>query len=415
METEDLFRRHQSVATSGFSRDAYKPGLDAMRCIDALLGRPSAAFRSIHVAGTNGKGSVSSMLAASLAATGLRVGLFTSPHLIDYRERMKIVSNGTFGMISKEDTRGFLDSYEKGMDGLTFFEVTTAMAFWWFARQEVDIAVIEVGLGGRLDSTNIIIPELSVITSIGLDHCALLGETRAKIASEKAGIFKNGVPALVWGHDPETDPVFEKAASASGSPLHYADSIPFEPESTIASMDLKSPSQKENLRTVIAALGLLGVKPDIETLCNTAAITGLHGRWENIQTVTPAGRKVTLILDIGHNPAALESNLSLVKDKVIIVYGVMADKDYSTNIRLLPADAEFILCAPDTPRALPADELSKAFREIAPDAKTHCAGSVAKAVDTALETADDSGIRTILIIGSTFVVSEAAKHLGLYD
>ena len=415
METEDLFLRHQSVATAGFSSGAYKPGLDAMKRLDTLLGNPSSAFRTIHVAGTNGKGSVSSMLAASLAAGGLRVGLFTSPHLINFRERMKIISGGTFEMISKEDTKEFLDSYEKDMDGLTFFEVTTGMAFWWFARQHVDMVVIEVGLGGRLDSTNVITPELSVITSIGLDHCALLGSTRAEIAAEKAGIFKKGVPALVWGHDPETDPVFEKAASGAGSPLHYADTLPFEPDSIIRAMDLKSPSQKENLRTVIAALRLLGLEPDIKALCNTASITGLHGRWEKVTARTPSGREVSLILDIGHNPAALESNLSSVKDKVIIIYGVMADKDYRTNIRLLPRDAEMILCSPDTPRALPSDDLAEAFREIAPETSVQCAQSVADAVDKALEKADGCDIATILIIGSTFVVSEAAKHLKLYD
>lgn len=415
METEDLFLRHQSVANAGFSHDAYKPGLDAMANLDKILGSPSGAFQSIHVAGTNGKGSVSSMLAASLAAKGLKTGLFTSPHLIDYRERMKTVSGDTFSMISKEETKEFLDTYEKFMDGLTFFEVTTGMAFWWFARQEVDIAVIEVGLGGRLDSTNIITPEISVITSIGLDHCALLGGTRAEIAAEKAGIFKKGVPALVWGHDPETDPVFEAAAAKAGSPLHYADSLTFEPESIISSMDLKSPSQKENLRTAVAALRILGVEPDFHALCNTASITGLHGRWEKIRTTTPSGKEVTLILDIGHNPAALQSNFQSIKSRVIIIYGVMADKDYRTNIKLLPKDSDVILCSPGTPRALPVDELEQAFREIAPGTETHCAVSVADAVGTALIESEENNIPTILIIGSTFVVSEAAKFLKLYD
>ena len=415
MEIKDLFLRHQSVATAGFSSGAYKPGLDAMRRMDAILENPSRKFRSIHVAGTNGKGSVSSMLAASIASSGLRVGLYTSPHLLDFRERMKIVSGGGFGMIPPEEVQYFLDTYEKDMEGLTFFEVTTGMAFWWFAKERVDIAVIETGLGGRLDSTNIITPEISVITSIGLDHCALLGDTRALIASEKAGIFKKDVPALVWGHDPETDPVFMKAAAAVGCPLHFADSIPLPSDETVNAMDLQSPSQKENLRTTSAALHLTGREPDLNAIIRTAAITGLHGRWEKVPGRTPSGQAVTFILDIGHNPAALKSNLSSVRERSVIVYGVMADKDYRTNIALLPNDAEMILCAPDTPRALPVDKLQEAFREVAPDTVTRCAGSVADAVREAVLAAERSGIHTILIIGSTFVVSEAYKYLKLYD
>ncbi|MCQ2181590.1 MAG: bifunctional folylpolyglutamate synthase/dihydrofolate synthase [Bacteroidales bacterium] len=415
MQIEELFLRHQSVATSGFSKDAYKPGLDAMKRLDEVLGKPSEKLRCIHVAGTNGKGSVSSMLAAALAAKGLRVALYTSPHLVDFRERMKIVSGDSFSMIPRESVQEFLDTYERYTEGMTFFEVTTGMAFWWFSTQKVDVAVIEVGLGGRLDCTNIITPELSVITSIGLDHCALLGETRAAIASEKAGIFKPGVPAVVWGHDPETDSVFEVKASASGCELHFAGSFPLPGEEELNSLDLKSPSQKMNLRTVLCALGILGVEADMDAIARTAAVTGLHGRWEEVTTTTPEGVEAVLILDIGHNPAALKANFEGLEGPSIIVYGVMADKDYSTNISILPENSFIVLCAPRTPRALPVDELKDAFSRIRPALPATVADGVADALRKALAIADREGVFRILIIGSTFVVSEAYEYLKLYD
>ena len=407
-----MFARHQSVSTAGFSKDAYKPGLDSIKRLDAALGNPSGTFRSIHVAGTNGKGSVCSMLAAALSATGKRVGLYTSPHILDFRERMKIIADGEASLIPEEEVREFLNTHENDIEGMTFFEVTTGMAFRWFARQKVDIAVIEVGLGGRLDSTNIIIPELSVVTSIGLDHCDLLGDSREKIAAEKAGIFKKGVPALVWGHDAETDPVFERIAEETGCPLFYADSRSFEPETVVNALDLKSPCQKENLRTALSALEILGVEADMDALAHTAAITGLHGRWERVEARTPGGRKSECILDIGHNPAALAANFTAVGTRPVIVYGVMSDKDYRTNISLIPNDAKVFLCAPTTPRALPVRELAAAFRKIAPSVSVRPTGSVREAVDKAF--AFTKGERPVLIVGSTYVVSEAASYLNLY-
>ena len=218
---EDLFSRHPSVQTSGFTAGAYKPGLSGMLRFDAALGHPSRGFRSIHVAGTNGKGSVCSMLASALAARGLRVGLYTSPHLTDFRERIKIITDGGFEMIPRDEVMRFLQ--EEDLEGLSFFEITTGLAFRHFAERQVDIAVIETGLGGRLDSTNILTPELSVVTSIGLDHCALLGDTRARIAAEKAGIFKPGVPALCGQRDEQTAPVFEAHAAAVPCPLFWAE------------------------------------------------------------------------------------------------------------------------------------------------------------------------------------------------
>ncbi len=191
---ERIFVRFPSVQNTGFG-EAYKPGLAHMEEFDTRMGNPSKGFRSIHVAGTNGKGSVANMLASALAATGLKVGLYTSPHILDFRERMRILDGSTeepVYLISKEDVWDFLSRWEESFDELklSFFEITTGMAFWWFSKEKVDVAVIEVGLGGRLDSTNIITPEAAVVTSIGLDHCAQLGSTRAAIAGEKAGIFK---------------------------------------------------------------------------------------------------------------------------------------------------------------------------------------------------------------------------------
>ena len=273
---EELYNRHPSVQNTGFTAGAYKPGLAGMERFDAALGHPSRQFRAIHVAGTNGKGSVSSMLAAALSAAGLRVGLYTSPHLVDFRERIKLVEPDGWSMIPREEVFRFLT--ENDLADLSFFEITTGLAFWWFAAQQVDVAVIEVGLGGRLDSTNILTPELAVVTSIGLDHCALLGSTRGAIAAEKAGIFKPGVPALCGQRDDETAPVFEARASVVPCPLFFAEDFDVE----LFDTDLAGPCQAANLRTALAALELLGVEPDREALAHTAARTGLRGRWERL-------------------------------------------------------------------------------------------------------------------------------------
>lgn len=464
---EDLFSRHASVASAGFSSESYKPGLDAQRRLDLATGSPSRAFRSIHVAGTNGKGSVCSFLASALASAGFRVGLYTSPHLVDFRERIKIislegddtqarlscderkacfrdgrpVSQGTQSsdvpesvfsceMISREGVVEFLDRFESDLEGLTFFEVTTGMAFWWFAHRRVDFAVIETGLGGRLDSTNIIVPEVSVVTSIGLDHCALLGDTRAAIAGEKAGIFKSGVPAVVGLRDSETAPVFEARASELGCPLYYAEDFPFSvcetsgreddsrhPEASQSreytaydfrdyNLDLKGPCQDINLRTALSTLSLLKDSPIFfesagsprtcqsdrsckpgshmtssgscsdepavnsgkprafcrRALENAACVTGFHGRWEYVLE--------NVICDIGHNPPALKENfarLEALGRPMIIVYGIMADKDLDGIAPLMPSGARYILTAPATLRALPARDLFDRLSVLRPD------------------------------------------------
>ncbi|MBR3653384.1 MAG: bifunctional folylpolyglutamate synthase/dihydrofolate synthase [Bacteroidales bacterium] len=396
---EELYNRHPSVQNTGFTAGAYKPGLAGMERFDAALGHPARQFRSIHVAGTNGKGSVSSMLAAALSATGLRVGLYTSPHLVDFRERIKLVEPDGWSMIPREEVFRFLT--ENDLEGLSFFEITTGLAFWWFAAQQVDVAVIEVGLGGRLDSTNILTPELAVVTSIGLDHCALLGNTRGAVAAEKAGIFKPGVPALCGQRDDETAPVFEARASVVPCPLFFAEDFDVE----LFDTDLTGPCQGANLRTALAALELLGVPADREALSHTAARTGLRGRWERLC------EHPEVICDIGHNPPALEINFRRLRESgrpLLIVFGIMADKDLDGIKPLMPRDAHYFLVAPQGSRALPADVLAARLEGL----RCTVCGDVQAGVRQALEAARNTPGSLLYIGGSNFVVAEA---VGLFD
>lgn len=401
---EALFEKHQSVQNVGFSGAAYKPGLEAMERLDSVLGSPSSRIRTIHVAGTNGKGSVSSMLAACLSASGLRVGLYTSPHLVDFRERMRIIDEG---MISRQEVWDFLEEYDAQLDGLSFFEVTTGMAFKWFADREVDVAVIEVGLGGRLDSTNIITPELSIITSIGLDHCAILGDTREAIAAEKAGIFKPGVPALVGFTDEETAPVFDRIAAQQHCPLFYADDFDTELPAGIE-LDLKGPCQDLNIRTVLASLELLDIVPDSYALSHVIELSGLRGRWERIS------EDPEMVCDIGHNPPALKINfarLSALDRPVVIVYGIMADKDLASISALMPSSARYVLCAPATSRSMRVGDLRETLAALRPDLDICSAETVSEAVDIARRYALEDPRTLIYIGGSTFVVSEAVQYI----
>ena len=437
---EELFVRFPSVQKTGFG-DAYKPGLAHMEAFGALLGHPDRDFRTLHVAGTNGKGSVANMLASALAATGLKVGLYTSPHILDFRERMRILDAGSDGparMIGREEVWDFICRWEETFDelDLSFFEITTGMAFRWFADEKVDLAVIEVGLGGRLDSTNIITPEVCVVTSIGLDHCAMLGDTRAAIAGEKAGIFKPGVPAVVGTRDDETAPVFEAAAAAVECPLFFADagqgccsadpsafakssaaSLPASAPSFVSTMDLQGEWQAENLRTVLTVLGVMGVEPTVEVLqaiAHTARRMDFHGRWEMLR------REPDMLCDIGHNPPALARNFAQLQEylasrryeRLIMVYGVMADKDLDGIIPLMPRKATWIAVAPDTPRAMKADVLFDRLRESLPG-EVLFGGSVADGLALALDlTRSEPAEKSLIYIGgSTFVVSEAVAAL----
>lgn len=406
---KDIFSRHPSVQVSGFNGRSYKSGIGSMKAFDILMGEPWRAYPCIHVAGTNGKGSVCSMLASALAESGLRCGLYTSPHLLDFRERIKLIDGSGAQMIDKESVMSFLDRYKSDIEGLSFFEITTAMAFNWFAEQKVDCALIETGLGGRLDSTNIISPILSIVTSIGLDHCAMLGDTREAIAGEKAGIFKPGTDALVWGHDMETDKVFETYAGEIGTKLYFADDL--QPPVHIDGMDLEGEYQDSNVRSVLAALSILKDRFDItdtplEAIKHTASRTSLHGRWEKLSS------SPEVICDIGHNPPALQKNFTQLRESgksLLMVYGIMADKDLNGIAEWMP-DGEYFLCAPDSARSMKAEDLESRLHALRPELNLHRCGSVTDAVHQAMSQASKNPSESLVYIGgSTFVVAEALE------
>ena len=392
-----IFRRFPSVQSAAFA-DAYKPGLGRMRKFARLLGNPQEKYRTIHVAGTNGKGSVSSMLASCLMAKGCRTGLYTSPHLVDFRERMKVDGQ----LPPKEWVQDFLQTHWETFDrlDLSFFEITTGMAFKWFEEQKCDVAVVEVGLGGRLDSTNIITPELSIITSIGLDHCAYLGDTLQDIAAEKAGIFKAGIPAVIGEVLPETLRVFLEKAKG---PLYFAENnkTPL-PDG----MDLRGACQKKNFATVLTALEVLGIEPDMEAIKHTAQRTGLRGRWEILRD------NPLIICDIGHNAAALGPNFAQLESlgrPLTIIYAVMADKDLGAIIPLMPRGAKYIFVSPKTPRALPAEQILQRVASWRGSSEGLLAiPDIPQAIAHALKTSAPEDV--IYIGGSTFAVTEALQY-----
>lgn len=373
--------------------------------LDEAIGSPSKQITAIHIAGTNGKGSVSSMLASALSASGKRIGLYTSPHLVDFRERARIVSPRGFELVPAEYVWNFIEKYEPIFEQRSFFEITTALAFKWFADSEVDLAVIETGLGGRFDSTNIIVPQLSVITSIGLDHCAILGNTRAEIAYEKAGIIKGGVPVVVSVKDLETAPVFEAEAQSKSSPIYFVDTD----DNAINEydLDLRGPYQGMNLATVLKSLEVLGVDVDKTAIEKTASRTGFRGRWEKLLD------NPETICDIGHNPPALKINFDKLKKcarPLIMVYGIMADKDLDSIAPMMPVAAKYILVAPITARALPAEELQRRLKSLRPELDTVASKDIETGLSMAVNLSKEFDNPLIYIGGSTFVVCEAIKY-----
>jgi dihydrofolate synthase/folylpolyglutamate synthase len=456
---EAIFTRFPSVQKVPFG-DAYKPGLDHMEKFAALLGNPQEKYRTIHVAGTNGKGSVANMIASALSSAGLKVGLYTSPHIIDFRERARILlpsaaaPSGSLrfapypgkcppeglpteepvepSLVPEEYVFDFLCRYEADMDelDLSFFEITTGLAFKWFADENVDVAVIEVGLGGRLDSTNIITPDLSIVTSIALDHCALLGDTLEDIAGEKAGLFKPGVPALVGEYLPETRPVFEKQASEVECPLTFAQDVDLSMDGLVPeileNMDLKGKYQEKNLRTVLAAIDILARNrfysklsdqdAVVDAICHTASRAGFHGRWEMVR------KDPMIIADLGHNPAALKENFAQLEvmmasgeySSLIIIYAVMADKDLDGIMPLMPEGATYVLTGLESKRALPVGELTRRMETFLEEAgksfKIVETGSVKEAISAALSLDMDRN-PLIFIGGSTYLLSEALHAL----
>ena len=380
---------------------AYKVDLNNTHQLCELLDHPERNFKSIHVAGTNGKGSTSHMLASVLQEAGYSVGLYTSPHLKDFRERVKI--NGA--MISEEEVMHFVANHKTDFENinLSFFEWTVGLAFTYFLNQKVDIAIIETGLGGRLDSTNVVIPEVSVITNIGLDHTQFLGDTLEKIAGEKAGIIKNKVPVVIGETQDETEAVFISKAKEMNAPFYFADQLIRSNLQT----DLLGGYQKKNIKTVLQTITLLKQKgweikdKDIEIgLLNVVNNTGLLGRWQVL------GNEPLIICDTGHNEAGIfeitQQLAAMDYQSLHVVFGAVNDKSIDTILQLLPVDARYYLCEAAIPRALPIHELAAKFTDCHLVFETHV--SVKSALEAAKQRA---GIHDLVFVGgSTFVVAE---------
>ncbi|MBD5204539.1 MAG: bifunctional folylpolyglutamate synthase/dihydrofolate synthase [Bacteroidales bacterium] len=403
---------------------AYKPGLETSERLDKFFCHPHRRFRSIHIAGTNGKGSCSHTLAAMLQVQGYRTGLYTSPHLVDFRERIRV--NGE--MIPKEAVTDFTDRWKQsGYEGSpSFFELTMMMAFDWFARAGVEIAVIEVGMGGRLDSTNIITPEACVITNISPDHTQFLGDTLEKIAAEKAGIIKKAIPVVVGEAQGSVREVFRSVAETVGAPLTFADSpIHLMSAHRLTEGGWKCKSdligdftatlagdyQVKNINTVLCAVDMLrktGIELSDESVrrgfAEVESLTGLRGRW------TRLSEHPLVICDTGHNEAGLTSNMRQLKEimdarhgsRLQMVVGVVADKDIEHILNILPKEASYIFCNANIPRALPAAELAKRAEAVGLSGKV--IPSVKEAYSAALEEAGENDV--VYVGGSTFVVAD---------
>ena len=382
---------------------AYKADLSNITRICNLLGNPQNQFKSIHVAGTNGKGSVTHMLASVLQEAGYKVGIYCSPHLVDFRERVKV--NGQ--MISKQEVIDFVAQCKDLFDEIqpSFFEYTTALAFQCFAQQKVDVAVVEVGLGGRLDSTNVITPELSVITNIGLDHTNILGDTIGKIAVEKAGIIKIGIPVLIGEKQLETEKVFEEIASKNSSKLSYAKSVDI-------LCDLNGIYQKKNIATAFSAIQLLkeqGWKIEDKAVedgfLKVAKNTAFMGRWQVL------GSNPMIVCDTGHNKEGVEyvvQQLAQEKyEQLHIVWGAVKDKDQSKVLELLPKNAIYYFCAPNLERAMSATELKDIAQQ-----KSLRGQSYSSVNDAFLEAKKAANAADFVFVGgSTFVVAEVLSAL----
>lgn len=409
---------------SHIGNDAYKKDLTNTRKLCAFLNNPQTKFKSIHIAGTNGKGSVSHLLAAILQSAGYTVGLYTSPHLKDFRERIKI--NGE--MCPEKFVTDFTLKMMEQIKILqpSFFEITVAMAFEYFAEQKVDIAVIETGLGGRLDSTNIIIPELSIITNISYDHVNILGDTLEKIAFEKAGIIKPNIPAIIGEVLPETKPVFETTAKEKNAPLIFAQENFYVQDFSyqhdflnIEVVDVKKNEhynytiglpgiyQTKNIIPILEAVHQLQLKnwkiklQDVENgLKKVKQLTGLHGRWEKISD------NPTVIVDVAHNVAGIKQlieQLEMVSYYHLhIIIGFVKDKDITQILSLLPLTANYYFTKSQIPRALPEHDLA------ALASQQHLKGKTFPDVNTALQEARSHAAKDdlILICGSVFLVAE---------
>jgi len=382
-------------------KTAFKKDLTNSIAFSKHLNCPEKQFKTIHVAGTNGKGSTSHMLASVLQEAGYKVGLYTSPHLKDFRERIKI--NGK--IISEVEVVDFIKKNILFLEEnkLSFFEMTVGLAFDCFSKHDIDIAIIEVGLGGRLDSTNIITPEVSVITNIGFDHTQFLGETLPEIAFEKAGIIKKEIPVVVGEFDKETYPVFERIAKENKSPLFLASEIIKEDFQT----DLKGAYQIKNIKTAVQTLNILKssnssiTKESIKRgLKNIVKNTGLLGRWQVVQS------KPKVICDTGHNKEGLHYVFKQLQEesfeKLHIVLGVVNDKDLDSILPMFPKTAIYYFCKPNIPRGL--NEIILQLKCLKFELLGSVYSTVNEAYNSALKSANNKDL--IFIGGSTFVVAE---------
>ena len=403
---------------------AYKADLNNTIALLNMLGNPQNNFKSVHIAGTNGKGSCSHMLASIFQEAGYKTGLYTSPHLRDFRERIRI--NGE--MIPQDNVVEFIEKHRKEFEnmGLSFFEMTVGMAFDYFSNEQIDIAIVEVGMGGRLDSTNLITPELGVITNIGLDHVQFLGNTLEKIACEKAGIIKNNIPVVIGETQSETHQVFEDKAAECHSPIFFADQIFDCDKIHIESMDkqeydiwknndlyleaceipLMGNYQKKNLATVMCAADLLRDKFQLtddhlrDGVANVIRNTHLMGRWQILS------HDPLTIADTGHNVDGIREVISQLAEmsynKLHFVIGMVNDKDIDHVLQLLPHHCEYYFCKADIPRGLDANILAEKAFELGLRGKVY--DSVRDAYQSAVNAASIDDV--VFVGGSNFIVAE---------
>jgi dihydrofolate synthase/folylpolyglutamate synthase len=418
---------------SKLGKHAVKKGLDNIQALCTYLGNPHQKFRSIHIAGTNGKGSTAHMLASIFQSQGYTTGLYTSPHLIDFRERIKL--NGD--MVSKNYVIAYVKKHRQYIEKLkpSFFEITVAMAFDYFAKNNVDIAIIETGLGGRLDSTNIITPQLSVITNISFDHKDILGHTIAEIAMEKAGIIKKNTSVIIGRRDPEADKVFLSVAKQNNASLYFSEDIYPEQKfilnnkfknsiylddykSHIENIDYKG-YQLENIKTVLSAIKIWNALEILPVsfraiqrgVTEVHMLTGLHARWQKLQDNPP------VVVDVAHNMDGICKAMKNLEyytfENLWIVYGTLQDKDVSEILPLLPSKAKYLLTQPDTPRRMEVATLSNFFVK---EKLSFCTFESPKlALEHALTHATKRDF--ILVTGSFYVVNEilVAYKASIYN
>lgn len=406
---------------------AYKPGLGNIEVLDRFFNYPSRSFPTIHIAGTNGKGSVSHTLAAIYQSEGYKTGLFTSPHLLDFRERIRV--NGE--VVDRSFVTQFIEQHKMFFETVhpSFFEITTIMAFCYFSMQQVDIAIIETGMGGRLDSSNIITPLISIITNISRDHMQFLGNTLSDIAKEKAGIIKEHIPVVIGeGLNSEVEQVFRDTAKEKNAPLYFAENshadlkwefgttnicyrthgyTPFEGA-------LKGYAQPQNTRTILTALDVLKENTSLpiseKSIYNGFAqvdkLTGLMGRWQTFYK-----NNIRIVADTGHNEAGMEYNMmQLSREKYVtlhIIIGMVKDKEIDHILPLLPANACYYFVNPDIPRALNSHQLQQTAQTYR--LKGDCYHSVKEGLETAISNATSNDL--LFVGGSNFVVAEALPLL----